>query len=266
MDAHELTQLLEAHRRGAVATDEVVRRLRTAVPFEETGDFAVVDTHRRLRCGFPEVVFGLGKTTEQLVAILGTLRAHGEGALATRVAPEAGAALERAYPEGRYNALGRTFRIPPSADPGPRVGRVVVVTAGTSDLPVAEEARATADAWHCDVSLVSDVGVAGIHRLFGKLDRLQGADCLVVVAGMEAALPSVVGGLVDCPIIGVPTSVGYGAHFHGLTSLLGMLNSCASNVVVTNIDAGFNGGHVAGLIARRAGLARLQGRESRNDG
>ncbi|GIW88600.1 MAG: 1-(5-phosphoribosyl)-5-amino-4-imidazole-carboxylate carboxylase [Isosphaeraceae bacterium] len=263
MDAHELRQLLEAYRGGAFQTEEVVRRLQTAVPFEETGDYAIVDTHRRLRCGFPEVVFGLGKTTEQLVAILGTLRKHGEGALATRVGPETAAALERAYPEGHYNRIGRTFRIPPAQDPGPRVGRVVIVTAGTSDLPVAEEARATADAWHCDVSLISDVGVAGIHRLFGKLDQLHGADCLVVVAGMEAALPSVVGGLVDCPIIAVPTSIGYGAHFHGLTSLLGMLNSCASNVVVTNIDAGFNGGHVAGLIARRAGLARLQAERAR---
>ena len=134
---------------------------------------------------------------------------------------------------------------------------MVIVTAGTSDLPVAEEARVTAEGWNCDVSLVADVGVAGLHRLLHQLHRLDHADVLVVVAGMEGALPSVVGGLVDCPVIAVPTSIGYGAHFQGLAALLGMLNSCASNVVVVNIDAGFNGGHVAGLIARRAGLARL---------
>ena len=132
-----------------------------------------------------------------------------------------------------------------------------MVTAGTSDLPVAEEARVTAEAWNCDVTLIADVGVAGLHRLLNRLDAFDGADVLVAVAGMEAALPSVIGGLVDCPVIAVPTSVGYGAHFHGLTSLLGALNSCASNVVVVNIDGGFNGGHVAGLIARRAGQARL---------
>jgi NCAIR mutase (PurE)-related protein len=256
MDAFELAQILDAHKRGEVATDEVVRRLRWSAPFEDAGDYATVDHHRRMRCGFPEVIFGLGKTADQVAGIITSLRKREEGVLATRIEPDVAAALAKAHPDGVYNALGRTFRVPPTVDPGPRVGRVVVVTAGTSDLPVAEEARATADAWNCEVDLVSDVGVAGIHRLFGKLDRLQGADVLVVVAGMEAALPSVVGGLVDCPIIAVPTSIGYGAHFHGLTSLLGMLNSCASNVVVVNIDAGFNGGHVAGLIARRAGQAR----------
>ena len=144
----------------------------------------------------------------------------------------------------------------PQTDPGPKLGRVVVVTAGTSDLPVAEEARVTAEAWNCQVDLIADVGVAGIHRLFGRLDAMRGADALVAVAGMEGALPSVVGGLVDCPVIAVPTTIGYGAHLHGLAPLLTMLNSCASNVVVVNIDSGFNGGHVAGLIARRAGQAR----------
>ena len=139
---------------------------------------------------------------------------------------------------------------------GRRLGRVVIVTAGTSDLPVAEEARVTAEAWNCDVSLVADVGVAGLHRLLHQLPHFKNADALVVVAGMEGALPSVVGGLVDCPVIAVPTSIGYGAHFQGVAALLGMLNSCASNVVVVNIDAGFSGGHVASLIARRMGQAR----------
>ena len=142
---------------------------------------------------------------------------------------------------------------------------MVIVTAGTSDLPVAEEARVTAEAWNCEVSLVADVGVAGLHRLLHQLPALGNADALVVVAGMEGALPSVVGGLVDCPVIAVPTSIGYGAHFQGLAALLGMLNSCASNVVVVNIDAGFNGGHVAGLIARRAGLARLSAGPPRDE-
>ncbi len=131
------------------------------------------------------------------------------------------------------------------------------MTAGTSDLPVAEEARITAETWNCEVSLIADVGVAGIHRLFRRLPEFEGADAMVVVAGMEGALPSVVGGLVDCPVIAVPTSIGYGASFGGLAALLGMLNSCSSNISVVNIDAGFSGGHVAGLIARRAGQARL---------
>lgn len=256
MDAHELKQLLDAHRLGQVPTDEVLHRLRWPAPFEEAGDFAKVDLHRRLRCGFPEVVFGQGKTPEQVIGIFRKLIEHGEGALATRISSETAAELGRAFPEGQYNALGRTFRLPGLCDPGPKLGKVVVVTAGTSDLPVAEEARVTVEAWNCEVSLIADVGVAGLHRLLGRLDRLGDADVVVVAAGMEGALPSVVGGLVACPVIAVPTSIGYGASFGGLAALLGMLNSCASNIVVVNIDGGFNAGHVAGLIARRAGQAR----------
>lgn len=256
MDSHELTHLLQQHRDGALSTEDALNRLRWPALDHETGDFAKVDLHRRMRCGFPEVVFGQGKTPEQIVAIVHTLKRHGDGALATRLAPDAAELLQREFPEGQYNALGRTFRITPSVDPGPTLGNVVIVTAGTSDLSVAEEARVTAEAWNCNVRLLSDVGVAGLHRLLGRLDALGGADCLVVAAGMEGALPSVVGGLVDCPVIAVPTSVGYGASFGGLAALLGMLNSCSSNVVVVNIDGGFNAGHVAGLIARRAGQAR----------
>lgn len=260
MDAHELRGLLESVRRGETSADEALLQLRWKAPFETMEDFATVDLHRRLRCGFPEVIYGQGKTPEQIVAILKRLDHHGDGGLVTRASPEAAALLCAEFPNGTHNALGRTFRIPAHKDPGPKLGRVVVMTAGTADLPVAEEAKVTAEAWNCEVSLMADVGVAGIHRLLNRLHELQGADAIVVAAGMEAALPSVVGGLVDCPLIAVPTSVGYGAHFNGLASLLGVLNTCASNVAVVNIDAGFKAGHVAGLIARRAGQARAGAR------
>jgi NCAIR mutase (PurE)-related protein len=254
MDSHELAQLLEGVRAGRVATADAVLKLRT-VPFEEMG-FANVDIHRRLRCGFPEVIFGQGKTAEQIEGILKTLLRHEQGGLVTRVEPAIAAHLERVFPDGESNRLGRTFWLKGPVDPGPKLGKAVVITAGTSDLPVAEEARVTAEAWNCTVTLLADVGVAGLHRLLQQMHTLGGADAVVVVAGMEGALPSVVGGLVDCPVIAVPTSIGYGASFGGLAALLGMLNSCASNVVAVNIDAGFKGGHVAGLIARRAGQAR----------
>ena len=255
MQGDELTRLLDGLLAGDVSRAEAERKLRVA-PLEEAGAFATVDLNRRDRCGSPEVIFGQGKTPEQTVAILRTLLRHEQGGLVTRVPPGTEAHLIAAFPEGEWNALGRTFRVRSPEAPGPLIGRVAIVTAGTSDLPVAEEARVSAEAWGCAVTLVADVGVAGIHRLFRRLDDLGGADVVVVVAGMEGALPSVVGGLVACPVIAVPTSIGYGASFGGLAALLGMLNSCASNVVVVNIDAGFNGGHVAGLIARRAGLAR----------
>lgn len=255
MDAHELRTLLESVRAGNVSPADASLKIRT-VPFEDAGGFAKVDVHRRVRCGFPEVIFGQGKTAEQVEGILRVMIRHGQGGLVTRLAPEVAAHLRQAFPDGEHNAVARTFRIGTPADAGPKVGRVVIVTAGTSDLPVAEEARVTAEAWNCEVTLVADVGVAGLHRLLNQLPVFHGADALVVVAGMEGALPSVVGGLVDCPVIAVPTSIGYGASFGGMSALFTMLNSCASNVVVVNIDAGFNGGHVAGLIARRAGQAR----------
>ena len=226
-------------------------------PFQDAGGFAKVDLHRRVRCGFPEVVFGQGKTAAQIEAILKTLLEHEQGGLVTRLDPEAAAASrERCFPTASTTRWPARSGCAPTRRRAPKLGRVVIVTAGTSDLPVAEEARVTAEAWNCDVSLVADVGVAGLHRLLHQLPQLKTADALVVVAGMEGALPSVVGGLVDCPVIAVPTSIGYGAHFHGVAALLGMLNSCASNVVVVNIDAGFSGGHVASLIARRMGQAR----------
>ena len=258
MDSHELRQLLEAVRDGRASLEQAEHRLRFP-PFQDAGGFAKVDLHRRLRCGFPEVVFGQGKTAAQIEGILRTLIAHEHGGLVTRVDPQAAAHLQAVFPAGEHNAIGRTFRIRGPRDDGLRLGRVGIVTAGTSDLPVAEEARVTAEAWNCTVDLIADVGVAGLHRLLHQLPSLGRADALVVVAGMEGALPSVVGGLVACPVIAVPTSIGYGAHFHGVAALLGMLNSCASNVVVVNIDAGFNAGHIAGLIARRMGQARQSG-------
>jgi NCAIR mutase (PurE)-related protein len=255
MDAHELRQLLEAVSAGRVPVAQAAQQILIA-PFQNAGEFAKVDLHRGMRCGFPEVIFGQGKTAAQIEGILRALLAHEQGGLVTRLDPEVAAALLIAFPEGEYNPVGRTFWVRGPRDNQPKLGRVVIVTAGTSDLPVAEEARVTALAWNCEVSLVADVGVAGLHRLLHQLPQLKTADALVVVAGMEGALPSVVGGLVDCPVIAVPTSVGYGSHFQGVAALLGMLNSCASNVVVVNIDAGFSGGHVASLIARRMGQAR----------
>jgi len=255
-------QLREAARQiasGAMGVDEFVAAAlhwRTA----DLGD-AQVDLDRRRRCGFPEVVYGEGKTVDQMQRILAVLVADGGDAFATRVSAEKAAALLERFPSAHYNAVARTFRIPAAvsgdsaslpiaADEGPR-GRVVIATAGTSDLPVAEEARETASWMGVEAELIQDIGVAGPQRLLAQLPRLRAADAIVVVAGMEAALTGVVGGHVDCPVIGVPTSVGYGASLGGMTALFGMLSCCAANVTVVNIDAGFKGGYLAALIARK---------------
>lgn len=211
-----------------------------------------LDLDRRRRCGFPEVVFGEGKSIETLQEIVERLIAEGTDVLVTRVSAEKGAVLASADSAGQYNEVAGTFRVPARMSKASKTGRVAVITAGTSDLPVAEEARETLDWMGVDVTMVHDVGVAGPHRLQNRVDELTGLDAVVVVAGMEGALPSVVGGYVDCPVIAVPTSVGYGANFGGISALLSMLNSCAANVTVVNIDAGFKGGYVAGLIATRA--------------
>ncbi|MFM8251553.1 MAG: nickel pincer cofactor biosynthesis protein LarB [Planctomycetota bacterium] len=212
---------------------------------------ATLDLDRQRRCGFPEVVFGEGKTIATLSRIFTRLLDVGTSVLATRVSADKAQALLAEFPQARYNEMGRTIRIDAAqAEPLERMGRVMVVTAGTSDWPVAEEARETLDWMGVDVTMIQDVGVAGPHRLPAHVNTLRQADAVVVVAGMEGALPSVVGGYVECPVISVPTSVGYGANFGGLAALLSMLNCCASNVVVVNIDAGFKGGYVAGLIAR----------------
>ena len=214
-----------------------------------------MDLHRQERCGFPEVVYCEGKTLDAIENILRSLLDAGQDCFATRVASEQGEHLQKIFPGAQYNQVARTFRIPRPDAPGPE-GKVVVISAGTSDRPVAEEARVTAEWMGCIVETIADVGVAGPHRLPAYRDRFSDADSIVVVAGMEGALPSVVGGYVDCPVVAVPTSVGYGASFGGVAALLGMLNSCASNVTVVNIDSGFKGGYVAGLIARRIARAR----------
>ncbi|MHB8899760.1 MAG: nickel pincer cofactor biosynthesis protein LarB [Thermoguttaceae bacterium] len=216
---------------------------------------AQVDLDRARRCGFPEVVYAQGKSVEALEKIFAALQSRGVDVFATRMSAEQAAALQGGFPGGRYNPVGRTFRIP-LAQTELTGGKVAIVTAGTSDLPVAEEARETATWTGADVTIIHDVGVAGPHRLRASLPLIEAADAVVVVAGMEGALPSVVGGHVACPVIAVPTSVGYGASFGGLAALLGMLNSCASNVTVVNIDAGFKGGYLAGLIAKNVAGGR----------
>lgn len=214
---------------------------------------ASVDLDRRRRCGFPEVVFGQGKTVEQLRDIFMALSTNGEDALATRIDAQQAAGLLTTFPQGKYNAVARTFRfpLPPGEGRGEGEGFVAVITAGSSDLPIAEEVRETLDWMGVRVTMIHDVGVAGPHRLPARLPEFEDADAVVVVAGMEGALPSVVGGYVSCPVIGVPTSVGYGANFGGVAALLSMLNSCAANVAVVNIDAGFKAAYLAGLIATR---------------
>jgi NCAIR mutase (PurE)-related protein len=204
-------------------------------------------------------VFAEGKSVPTLLKIFQRLEAEGIEGFATRVCAAQAEALAARFPGGKHNATARTFRVPrPQAAPWARrpLGRVAVVTAGTSDLPVAEEARETLDWMGVEAAMIFDVGVAGPHRLPERLAELRGADAVVVVAGMEGALPSVVGGHVACPVVAVPTSVGYGANLGGVAALLAMLNSCAANVTVVNIDAGFKAGYVAGLIASRAAAAR----------
>ncbi|MCS6776443.1 MAG: nickel pincer cofactor biosynthesis protein LarB [Chloroherpetonaceae bacterium] len=251
MEAERLQRLLEQVRDGALSVEEALSALRV-LPFEDLG-FARPDHHRALRNGFPEVVFCPGKTPEQVVAILERLRAHARKVLASRASPDIAREVLAAFPEATYHARARILVVPGTladlpADPARVMGRVLVVAAGTSDLPVAEEAAVTASEMGSPVERLYDVGVAGLHRLLASIEKLFAANVLIVVAGMEGALPSVVGGMVARPVIAVPTSVGYGAHFHGLAPLLTMLNSCACGVAVVNIDNGFGAGYLAHLI------------------
>lgn len=247
MDPDRLRQLLEEVRSGATSVDEALARL-GHMPFEDLG-FAKIDHHRALRHGMPEVVFGKGKTAEEIVEIGRRLAERNENLLATRVPREAAEIFCREFPDAEYFPRSGALRLWRDRTIQGK-GTIAVVCAGTSDIPVAEEAQVTAEVMGNVVEVIHDIGVAGIHRLLNNRARLAQARVIVVCAGMEGALPSAVGGLVSCPVIAVPTSVGYGASFHGLAALLGMLNSCASNVAVVNIDNGFGAGYVASLINR----------------
>jgi pyridinium-3,5-biscarboxylic acid mononucleotide synthase len=247
MNASQLRELFESVRSGELAVDAALERVRH-LPFEDLG-FAKIDHHRALRHGMPEVVFAKGKTSEQVVAIARSLLEASPNVLVTRASPECAAAISRELPGGEYFPLSGAVRFWRDRRPEGK-GNIAVVCAGTSDIPVAEEAQITAEVMGNTVVAIHDIGVAGFHRLIQNRDRLLDARVVVVCAGMEGALPSAVGGMVSCPVIAVPTSVGYGASFHGLAALLGMLNSCASNVAVVNIDNGFGAGYVASLINR----------------
>jgi pyridinium-3,5-biscarboxylic acid mononucleotide synthase len=247
MDATSLRKLLQQIKDGTLSPDEAVKRLRH-MPFEDLG-FAKVDHHRRLRSGMPEVIFSSGKTPSQVAKIFKSMAAQGGNVLATRATPEHFRAVKKAVRKAEYHELARAITLHQDRAIYGK-GTVVVISAGTSDIPVAEEALVTAGIMGNDVSHLYDVGVAGIHRLLLNRTVLNDARVVIVCAGMEGALPSVVGGLVRAPVVAVPTSVGYGASFNGLAALLGMLNSCASNVSVVNIDNGFGAGYVASMINR----------------
>jgi NCAIR mutase (PurE)-related protein len=250
MTAQELRLVLEAVQAGRLGLDEALASLQTP-PVADLG-FAHVDLHRRQRCGFPEVVFCEGKTPGWVEGVVRRLVEAGQDCLATRLNAEQAEHLAGLFPQAEQDRLARTFWLPVPGVERRLAGKVVVLTAGTSDLPVAQEAVVTARALGCNVQLIADVGVAGIHRLLRHRADFSGADSIVVAAGMDGALPSVVGGLVDCPVIAVPTSIGYGAAFGGVAALLTMLNACSANVLVVNIDSGFKAGYTAALIARRA--------------
>ena len=249
MNLHEVEALLGAIRAGDLSVAEGVERLRD-LPFENAG-VALIDHHRTLRQGVPETILGEGKTAEQIASIVARMAARGNNVLATRVAEDKGELLRRNYPGGEYDPLARTFTLvqKPFEDLGR--GSVLVACAGTSDLAVAREAANTARMFQNRVVEIADIGVAGLHRLLAHSRELREAAVIIVVAGMEGALPSVIGGLVEVPVIAVPTSVGYGAAFGGIAALLGMLNSCAGGVTVVNIDNGFGAAFAATRINRR---------------
>jgi NCAIR mutase (PurE)-related protein len=247
MDEQLLRGLLDDVRSGAASVDDALDRMRH-LPFEDLG-YAKLDHHRALRHGLTEVIFGKGKTADQVVGIASRLLEKAQNLLITRTDTAVAERLKSLYAEAEYFPLSGAVRVWRERTIQGK-GSIAVVSAGTSDIPVAEEARLTAEVMGNSVDVIYDVGVAGIHRLLSHGERLMAARVVVVCAGMEGALPSVVGGLVSAPVIAVPTSVGYGASFNGLAALLGMLNSCASNVTVVNIDNGFGAGYVASLINR----------------
>jgi NCAIR mutase (PurE)-related protein len=250
MDPLDLERLLNDVREGRVSPADALVRLKT-LPYEDLG-FAKVDHHRALRRGFPEVVFGAGKTTEQIAAIVHSIAVRDQGVLVTRTTTEAFALVQASHADARFEPAARCIVL----ERGTRTalpGRIAIVCAGTSDLPVAEEAAVTAAFLGASVDKVYDTGVAGLHRLLERMTQIRQADVVVVVAGMEGALPSVVAGLVDTPVLAVPTSVGYGAAFQGLAALLGMLTACTSGIGVVNIDNGFGAAYLAASILRVKG-------------
>jgi NCAIR mutase (PurE)-related protein len=248
MNVRKLEDLLKSVKSGKATLSEAIARLKS-LPFEDLG-FTRIDHHRSLRKGFPEVIWGEGKTSGQILSIMKQLRAKGQNILITRLEEKKAKAIQRVFPKSQYYPGSRvlTHHTHPVKSEGK--GTILVITAGTTDIPVAEEAAITAQIMGNRVETLYDVGVAGIHRLLSAREKLEAARVLIVVAGMEGALPSVVGGLVDRPVIAVPTSVGYGTSFGGITALLAMLNSCASGVAVVNIDNGFGAGYMASLINR----------------
>lgn len=254
MTEQAIRELLESVRGGRQSIDEAVTRLR-AMPFEDLG-FAKVDHHRSIRCGFPEVIYCEGKSTSQIAEIFAACASSGVNVIATRAKREVFDVIARTHAKAEYNDTARAVTLR-QREKTPSTGTIAVISAGTSDLPVAEEARVTCEIMDQTTAMFYDVGVAGIHRLLAHAAELQSASVAIVIAGMEGALPSVVGGLVDCPVIAVPTSVGYGASFGGVAALLAMLNSCASGVTVVNIDNGFGAGYAASLMNRKCHTPKM---------
>jgi len=246
MRRERVRDLLARVAQGSLPVDGALDAL-AAEPTESLG-FATIDHHRALRQGFPEVIYGAGKTPEQIVAIAQRIAAHGDGVLVTRASDDAAAAVIDSLPGAEHNATARTVFLPSPNPPATAKASLLIVTAGTSDLPVAEEAAVTATALGCHLERLTDVGVAGIHRLLARREMLDASGAIIVVAGMDGALASVVGGLARVPVIAVPTSVGYGASFGGIAPLLTMLNSCAAGVTVVNIDNGFGAAVAAARI------------------
>lgn len=251
MQPEFLQSLLEAVASGAISPDLALEKLKH-LSFEPVADFAKIDHHRQLRTGFPEVIWGLGKTPPQIAQIMAVMQPRSTVVMATRIEPAVAEQLEAQVPGLIYYPIARICVLKSAELPVQQAGTIAVLTAGTADLPVAEEAAVTAELCGFRVQRLWDVGVAGIHRLLSHRQLLGEADVLIVVAGMEGALPSVVAGMADCPVIGVPTSVGYGASFGGIAPLLTMLNSCAAGVGVVNIDNGFGAAILAGQILRKA--------------
>jgi len=248
MDIRKLEDLLKKVKSGKITLDKALAELKS-LPFEDLG-FTRIDHHRSLRKGFPEVIWGEGKTSGQILSIIKQLKRKGQNILITRLEEKKAKAIRKVFPKSQYYPISKVLTHLTHSVKSEGKGTILVITAGTTDIPVAEEALVTARFMGNRVEAIYDVGVAGIHRLLSERERLEGARVLIVVAGMEGALPSVVGGLVDRPVIAVPTSVGYGTSFGGITALLAMLNSCASGIAVVNIDNGFGAGYMASLINR----------------